>query len=308
MKLLISYGLWSGALLLGAAVVHASAGVQNSAQVSETRSEITVNDQNVASENLTSSKDGSLYFGSTSKGTIYRATPKGEKADAWIKAGPADLTNVLGLLADDKSNTLWVCANPPFGRSETAKPPMVLRAYDLKTGAAKGAYPIPGEGAINDVAVAEDGTVFVSDTFGSRIIRLKPGAKEVDVWLSDPLLRGVDGLTLLADGALYINNFFNGKLSRIAISADGSAGKIVDIQTSLPFQRPDGLRTSGPKTMLQVEGTGRLTEITIDGDKGEVRVIKEGLPNAAGVTQIGSSAYVLVGRQKAVVVPIGAPK
>jgi hypothetical protein len=115
-------------------------------------------------------------------------------------------------------------------------------------------------------------------------------------------------LTFLADGALYVNNFSNGKLSRITVNADGSAGKITDLQTSLPFRRPDGLRTSGPKTMLQVEGAGRLTEITIDGDKAEVRVIKEGLTNAAGVTQIGSNAFVLVSRLKAVVVPINAPK
>src|SRR4051812_50219084 len=44
------------------------------------------------------------------------------------------------------------------------------------------------------------------------------------------------------------------------------------------------------------EGRGRLTEITIDGDRGEVRVIKEGLANAAGVTQIGETALVLVER------------
>ncbi|MGE0000608.1 MAG: SMP-30/gluconolactonase/LRE family protein [Fimbriimonadaceae bacterium] len=270
----------------------------------ERRAEITISDENVSPENLTSSKDGSIYFGSTTKGIIYRANPDSEKAEAWIKPEAGALTNVLGLLADDKSQTLWVCANPPFGRSADPKPPMELKAYDLKTGSAKATYPVPGEGAINDVAVAADGTVYVSDTFGSRILRLKVDAKEVDVWLSDAQLRGVDGLSLLADGSLYINNFFNGKLSRISVSSDGSAGPIVDLQTSVPFQRPDGLRTSGPNTLLQAEGNGRLTEITIVGDKAEVRVIREGLSNAAGVTQVGQSAFVLVGRTKAVRVQV----
>jgi hypothetical protein len=41
----------------------------------QTRTEITVNDTGIQAENLTSSQDGSVYFGSTAKGTIYRAAP-----------------------------------------------------------------------------------------------------------------------------------------------------------------------------------------------------------------------------------------
>ena len=38
----------------------------------QTRTEITINDTGVQAENLTSSQDGAVYFGSTAKGTIYR--------------------------------------------------------------------------------------------------------------------------------------------------------------------------------------------------------------------------------------------
>jgi hypothetical protein len=78
----------------------------------------------------------------------------------------------------------------------------------------------------------------------------------------------------------------------------------VPIETSLKFSRPDGLRTSTSNTLLQVEGQGRLTEIKIEGNRGEVRVIKEGLNRATGVTQIGATAYVLVQQLKAVTVPM----
>jgi len=37
------------------------------------RAEVTINDTGVMPENLTSSRDGSVYFGSTAKGTTYRA-------------------------------------------------------------------------------------------------------------------------------------------------------------------------------------------------------------------------------------------
>lgn len=271
------------------------------------RTEITIGDASASPENLTSSKEGAVYFGCTTKGTIYRALPNAPQAEPWIKAELVGSTNVLGLLADDKSNTLWVCANLPFGGG-AASGQMALRAFDLKTGGDKGSYPISGGGASNDIAIAPDGTVYVSESFGGRILRLKPGAKSIEVWIADPQLRGVDGMAFLADGALYINNFFNGKLSRIAIKADGGPGAIVDIQTSLPLRRPDGMRASGPNTLLQAEGTGRLTETTINGDKGEVRVIKEGLASAAGVTQIGSLTLVLVERRKAVILPTIASK
>jgi hypothetical protein len=93
-------------------------------------------------------------------------------------------------------------------------------------------------------------------------------------------------------------------LQRISVKADGTAGEIVPIETSLKFSRPDGLRTSTSNTLLQVEGSGRLTEVTIEGNRGEVRVIKEGLTRATGVTQVGAIVFVLVEQLKSVAVPM----
>jgi hypothetical protein len=39
----------------------------------ENRAEASINDTDIGSENLTSSQDGTVYFGSMTKGTIYRA-------------------------------------------------------------------------------------------------------------------------------------------------------------------------------------------------------------------------------------------
>jgi len=78
--------------------------------------EVTINDTGVQAENLTSSQDGTVYFGSTAKGTIYRAAPGASQAEPWIQASTAGLSNVLGVLADDKTNTLWVCQNSTGGR------------------------------------------------------------------------------------------------------------------------------------------------------------------------------------------------
>ena len=53
------------------------------------RSEVTINDTGVQAENITSSEDGSIYFGSTAKGTIYRAAPGAAQAEPWIQASAA---------------------------------------------------------------------------------------------------------------------------------------------------------------------------------------------------------------------------
>jgi streptogramin lyase len=269
------------------------------------RTEVTINDTIVAPENLTSSQDGTVYFGSTSKGTIYRAAPGAARAEPWILASATGLTNVLGVLADDKSNTLWVCQNQTGGRNGVpVAGQTALRSFDLKSGAAKGMYPFPpNPGICNDIAVAADGAAYVSESFRGRIHRLRPGATQLEVWVNDQQLDVIDGLAFLADGSLYANNFTSGKFYRVPVNADGTAGAVVPIETSLPFVRPDGLRTVGPRTFIQAEGQGRVTELTIDGNRAEVRVLRDGLTAATGVTLVGNSVLVLVERTRAVVVP-----
>src|SRR5687767_4375891 len=129
------------------------------------RTQVTINDAGVRPENLTSSQDGTVYFGSMAKGTIYRAAPGAAQAEAWILASTTGLTRVLGVLADDRSNTLWVCQNATDGQGGA---PVVgqtaLRSFDLKSGAAKGTYPFqPNSRICNDIAVSADGTAYISE-------------------------------------------------------------------------------------------------------------------------------------------------
>jgi len=273
------------------------------------RPDIEINDTMVSPESITSSRDGTLFFGSTAKGTIYRAAPGAARAEAWIQPGDTGLINTLGVFADDRANTLWVCSSATGGRGGApVTGTTTLRSYDLKTAAAKGVYPFPGGGLCNDMAVAQDGTTYVTDTTGGRILRLKPGATALDVWVTDPQLAIVDGIALLADGSVYVNTFITGRLLRVPVGKDGAAGPVVQLETSRPLVRPDGLRSVGPNRMLQAEGEGRVEEVTITGNRAEIRVLKEGLTGATAVTLVGDTAYVLVERLKAVAVPYSVPK
>ncbi len=271
----------------------------------QSRAQVTISDSAVMAENLTSSHDGTVYVGSMAKGTIYRALPGASQAEPWILASTAGLTRVLGVLADDRSNTLWVCQNATDGRDGApVTGQTALRSFDLKTGAAKGTYPFPpNPGICNDIAVSADGTAYVSESFRGRVHRLRPGARELEAWATDQAMSVIDGLALLADGSLYVNDFATGRLFRIPVNADGSAGAIVPIETSLPLVRPDGLRTAGPRTLIQAEQQGRVAELTISGNRADVRVVRDGLPRASGVTIVGDTALVLVELTRAVVVP-----
>jgi hypothetical protein len=46
-----------------------------------------------------------------------------------------------------------------------------------------------------------------------------------------------------------------------------------------------------------------VTELTITGDRAEVRVVQDSLPRASGVTLVGDSLFALVEFAKAVIVP-----
>jgi sugar lactone lactonase YvrE len=257
------------------------------------RAEITFDGPRIFPESLTSTKNGDIYFGSLGQDSVYRATAKESQAKTWIQPKSNGLTTVLGVFADEKAGVLWVCTSASGGRNnqpvvgETA-----LKAFNLKDASFNASYAFPGNGLCNDIAVARDGTVYVTDTTQGRVLRLKKGAKELEVWASDPMvLATADGIALLADGNVYVNSVGQGTLMRIDVRKDGSASPITKLETSRPLQGPDGMRSVGGKTMLLVEG-GRLDEVTINGNKAAIKVLKEGMPGITAVTLTGGMAYV----------------
>ena len=258
------------------------------------RTEITFADGRIFPESLTSTKNGDLYFGSLGLDSVYRAPSKSTQASTWIQPKANGLTTVLGVFADEPAGVLWVCASASGGRGgapyvgETA-----LKAFKLSDASLKASYAFPGNGLCNDIAVAKDGTVYATDTNMGRVLRLKKGASALDVWSEDAkLLATVDGVALLTDSHVYVNSVGQGALLRIPVKADGSSWPTVKLETSRPLMQPDGMRSVGSKTLLLVEGAGRLDEVTISGDKADVKVLREGLTGPTAVTLTGGTAYV----------------
>src|ERR1035438_491893 len=162
--------------------------------------EITLPGTRVFPESITSTSDGTLIVGSLGHGNVSRIAPGSAMAEEWIKPGTGGLNNVLGVFADEKAKTLWVCSNNLENKGEATS----AKAFDLKTGAPKGTYQLPGDGTLcNDIAVAADGTAYFTDTRQGSVVMLKPGGKELEIAAKNPLLAGADGLAFGDKTILY---------------------------------------------------------------------------------------------------------
>jgi sugar lactone lactonase YvrE len=254
-------------------------------------SDVTIDDKDVYPESITALADGTVIAGSYDKPIIYRAGPGKHVAEPWIHLSGQGSVSTLGVLADPVSHTLWACQSE---KDPSATPPSqhtLLRSFDLKSGKDKQSYPLPGEKNLcNDIAIATDGTVYASDTINGQVLRLKPHGS-LEVWLKDPTLMGVDGITFV-NGVLFVSSVIQSTVLRIPVGADGSAETPVHITLSQPLSRPDGLRAQAGRLFVAENGAGRVSELKLDGDAASVVLIKDGYITPTAVQPVGKVLWV----------------
>lgn len=257
--------------------------------------EISINQpRDLFPESITSLKDGTIILGSV-PGGVYKIKPGETKAKPFIVKEGNGFTTVLGVLADEKANTLWVCNTGPG----------TLKAFDLKTGEAKGSYPMPTGAVCNDIAVADNGTAYASDTSGAKLFMLKKGAPALEEAAADPLLAGVDGLAFGDKNTLYVNSVSASKLIKLDLGPDGKSKKVTELKLSGPLGAPDGMRAIGKHKFIQAENGnaarpgGRLTVVTVDPktDMATIRTLKEGMLATPAATATKGMAWVVEGKQ-----------
>ena len=255
--------------------------------------EVLVNDAKSQPESLTMAPGGVLIVGSASSPFVYKVRPGSTTAEKFIDAsaeGPG--TFFLGMLADVSTNTLWTCQLTPVPNTTPQQRHTALRSFDLTTGAPKIRWNLPGDNNLcNDFTIGPDKALYISDTIPGRIFRLAPGASSAELYLEHATLRGIDGITFL-DGVLYVNNVIFNKLYRIPVDASGKPGTPVDIWTDQLIKGPDGMRAANGKLLVAENATGKISALTINGDKASVTVLKEGLNTPTGIEPAGDTVWI----------------
>jgi sugar lactone lactonase YvrE len=259
--------------------------------------EITLPGTRLYTESITSIKDGTLFVGSLGKGNVSRIPYGSTTVMEWIKPGTNGLNAVYGVYAEEKFGTLWVCSDQYDDGTGSAP---AVKTFDLKTGAPKGSYTLPGEKTFcNDIAVAANGTAYITDTGQGSLVMLKPGASALEVAAKDPLLAGADGLAFGEKTVLYVNSVTKGKLLRVDLEADGKSKSIIELQLSQPLTLPDGMRAIGKNRLLLAENSGNMDVVTFSGlnfQKADIKTIKSGLESTPAVTATRGMAWIAEGK------------
>lgn len=142
-----------------------------------------------------------------------------------------------------------------------------LVAISAASGSIKKKYPAAGAIFLNDVVVADDGTVYVSDSPMNTIWRLKDGVFEP--WLTDDVLNGPNGL-LLNDGKLIVASL--GRLKSVGQEQEIAGMYSIDTEdksiTELgkPIGNLDGLAELKPGSYLVSDwADGALYKVDVKG-------------------------------------------
>jgi hypothetical protein len=269
--------------------------------------DVLINDAKSNPESLTVAPGGVLIVGSASTPFVYKVRAGSTTAEKFIDASAEGAGTIfLGMLADASTSTLWTCQLTPVPGGTPGQRKSALRSFALDTGAPKIRWDLPGDNTVcNDFVVGPDKALYITDTGNAKIYKLPAGASTAALFLEDrAALAGIDGITFL-NGTLYVNNVRTNKVYRVPVDAAGKASPAVEIVLDQPLKGPDGMRAANGKLLVAENGAGKISVITVSGDKGTVTVIKEGLTTPTAVEPAGDTIWIAErGTGKAVSIPM----
>ena len=234
-----------------------------------------------------------LYIGSLATGEIVRASACNGEVESFVPVGL--LTGAVGLRVDGDRGVLWACdADVTF----VALP--ALHAIDLNSGDIVATHDFGGPGFCNDVALDDAGNVYATDSAGHRVV-IVPAADAlsdttVETWSADAALAvppgefGINGIAWDPAGAVHVVNYFDGRLYRIPIEGDGSAGAVEELAGTGSFVLPDGILRDGDDLLVVEGGLLQLTRVDL-GDL-STEAVAENLDVPATVAIVDTHAWV----------------
>ncbi len=183
-------------------------------------------------------KGDRFFIGSIAQHKIIVTDKEGNARDF---SSPADrLDAVLGLTVD----AVHLCGASTNGFEASAKNERrnAVVCYDLNSGRLTDRFSAPEAMQLNDLAIASDGTLYVTDSESGTLFRKKPNEKTLTLFGETGALRGANGIAIGTDGILYVT------LSTGVARVDTSTGQ----PTRLP--QPDTVVTGGIDGLYWYDG------------------------------------------------------
>ncbi|AIY39395.1 hypothetical protein LT85_0235 [Collimonas arenae] len=257
-------------------------------------------------ESLAIGPDGSFYVGSWHQGAIARVRPDGSAPEILVKPGSNGLANGQGVLVDAAHQLLWVCSGN-WGFTSVPSTPSALKSYDLASGVPRASYPMPDKGYCNDLAQDSQGTLYVTDSFHPRVLRLSLGAAALSIWKEDPRMgAGSDGLflngiALDGDHKLYVSLVSAVPyVLRVDVEDNGAAGAVSRIDMPRVLKNADAIRIYAPDRMAIFESNafgktgpygGQVSLARINGNTATLDTIVNGLNDPSSGVIVGNRVY-----------------
>jgi hypothetical protein len=261
-------------------------------------------------ESLAVAPDGTLFVGSLALGEIVRFAPGQDVGTVFVPAGSV-AKGYTGLLVDPASNSLLACAV-----DLSFKTLGFVQRYDLANGSVQATFTFADgglpDGGVNpyfalpnDMAFDGSHRLYVTDSFGGRVYAVPDiaTAANLEVWAADATLLpaapntfGADGISWDGSSNFYVNNNSSGALIRIPLNPDGTAGTAAPVAVTPALSHPDGQRQLNATTIVLVDNSGTMNELTLSGSSAANVELANGLDAPTSLVKYESFYWVTDGQ------------
>jgi sugar lactone lactonase YvrE len=257
--------------------------------------------------------DGRVFVASITTGRILVFKPGATTGRDFIDVATSGVDSAMGIKVDTAHSRLWACT-AAFGVHQTpGTHPTAVLAFDLRSGKLLQTLPLPNGGLCNDLVIASNGSIVVTDSFSPRLLVLRPGSNMVEELIRDAAFEppaggfGLDGIVQLSDGSLLVTKNTAGELYRVT-DPFGKTPVITKLTTSRSLAGADSL-VLGPDGRIYLAepnfaGTsGNIDLIVPEGSTAHIETVADSLATPVGIMISSKGFWPVEGRMGPVLIP-----